>query len=279
VSAPALPPGSPPESRLPGDTAPKPRLLLLGTFHFKDAGLDGYKPKHAFGALTEKRQAEIADIVARLAAFQPTRVALEIEDQQSALINERYTKFLAGEFSISDRENEIYQIGFRVAQAAGLKRLDCVDVKGRTFPDTPKTIEELRAYAKSRGEERWLDGKITAPFTRLYEQDDEQKTRLTLRDTLVYLNSETRLLKGHGHYLADTFRVGAGDKYHGADDLAAYWYARNLRIFANLLRLSENPDERILVIIGAGHVPIIRHAALASPDVELVEVAAILGKN
>lgn len=272
----AAPVGGP---RLPGDDAPKPQLLLLGTFHFKDAGLDGYKPKHPFGALAPARQKEIADVVARLAAFRPTHVALEIGAEDSASINDRYTKFLAGEFSIADRENEIYQLGFRLGQAAGLKQLDCVDAQGRAYAELPEKIEDFRAYAARHGEEALFDSPWEKKFAALYAADDEAKTQRPLRETLLYQNSESRLMLGHGHYLTGMFRAGAGDNYWGADNLVAYWYGRNLRIFANLLKLAARPEDRIVLIIGAGHVPVIRHAALASPEVELVEVSAVLGEQ
>jgi hypothetical protein len=38
---------------------PRAKLLILGTFHFDDGGLDDYKPKHALDVLSEDRQQEI----------------------------------------------------------------------------------------------------------------------------------------------------------------------------------------------------------------------------
>ena len=73
----------------------------------------------------------------------------------------------------------------------------------------------------------------------------------------------------------DRFKVGVGDEYIGAD-WATAWFNRNLRIFANLQRITERPDERILLVIGAGHVPILRHCVQASPEYELVEVQEYL---
>lgn len=69
--------------------------------------------------------------------------------------------------------------------------------------------------------------------------------------------------------------IGRGADYPGADGLSGWWYNRNLRIFANIRRLIE-PGDRVLVLIGAGHVPILRHAVQASPELKLVEVAAVL---
>jgi hypothetical protein len=156
-------------------------------------------------------------------------------------------------------------------------RLDCIDVMGRHFPDELNTMDEARVYAKSRGEEARLDDGWDARFKQLYEYDDGLKPVMPLRNYLLYLNSPPRLRLGHGTYLTGYFKVGAGDKYCGADDLAAYWYDRNLRIFANLLRLVRSPEERIVVIFGAGHLPILRHLAESSPDLRLIEVRDVLG--
>jgi hypothetical protein len=109
-----------------------------------------------------------------------------------------------------------------------------------------------------------------------YAHGDQQKMARTLRETLLAGNTEEALLRGHGHYLVDRFKVGAGDDYPGPDRITA-WFNRNLRIFANLQRITERPDEHILLIIGGGHVPILRHCVQASPEYDLVEVRDLLG--
>lgn len=277
----AAAPGQLPDGDIPtaflAESEPRPKVLLLGTFHFQDAGLDGYKQKHPFEPLTERRQREIADVVARLAAFKPTKILIEGDAAFQPKADERLRGFLAGTFSLADRPNEIYQLGFRLAQAAGLNHVECVDVHGREYPDMPQTMEELRALAAKQGEEKLLDSPWARRFTALYEHDDALKARLPLRENLLYINSDARLRRGHGDYLTGLFRVGAGSNYLGADNLAGYWYDRNLRIFANILRAAEKPTDRLVVIFGAGHLPILRHAAQCSPEIELVELRDVLG--
>ena len=56
---------------------PRAKILLLGTFHFKDAGLDSYKPEFDVDIFSEKRQKEVADVVRRLSAYRPTKIAAE----------------------------------------------------------------------------------------------------------------------------------------------------------------------------------------------------------
>jgi hypothetical protein len=95
------------ESKFLGENLPKAQVLLLGLFHFKDAGLDGFKPQHPFDINSPERQAELADVLRRLAAFQPTRIAIEGKADWQATANERYAGFLAGTFSLQDQPNEI----------------------------------------------------------------------------------------------------------------------------------------------------------------------------
>ena len=100
---------------------------------------------------------------------------------------------------------------------------------------------------------------------------------MPLSNTLVYMNSPERQALGHGHYLVGSFKAGDGTESPGADHLAGWWYVRNLRTFANVLHLAQKEDDRILLLIGAGHISILRHAALSAPEVEMVEVAEVLG--
>ena len=101
---------------------------------------------------------------------------------------------------------------------------------------------------------------------------DKLSDQQTLQETLLRMNSEEALLRSHGTYLVDTFKVGQGHDYIGPD-WVTHWYNRNLRIFANLQRITESSQDRILLIIGSGHVPILRHCAQASPEYRLIEVS------
>jgi hypothetical protein len=64
-------------------------------------------------------------------------------------------------------------------------------------------------------------------------------------------------------------RVGRDSTYVGADVVAGR-YARNLKIFANLARLTE-PGDRVLVIYGASHGKLLRDFVRESPDLQVVD--------
>ena len=48
------------------------------------------------------------------------------------------------------------------------------------------------------------------------------------------------------------------------------WHKRNIRIFANLARIAE-PGDRIIVIFGSGHSPLLRYFVESHAQMKLVE--------
>ena len=70
----------------------------------------------------------------------------------------------------------------------------------------------------------------------------------------------------HQQYIRRIARVGLGDQYPGANWLSHYWYDRNLKIYVNLTRITESADDRILLIIGAGHVYLVQQFLEESGD-------------
>lgn len=248
----------------------KPQVMALGTFHFKDAGLDGYKPKFPVNILSEKRQQEVEELVDRLAAFKPTKIAIEWKkEKDQPFVDSLYGEYLAGRYKLG--QNEIYQVCFRLAKKLGHKKLYCVDTNARWFEGVP----DEDAFAQKHGLQKYADTTYSVLYKKLYEMDDSLKTVQTLREHLLYANSPERLQIGHGHYLIGSFKYAAEGEYPGADNTTG-WYNRNLRILANVLQLAESEDERIFLLIGAGHLPIIKHAASSTPEIKYVEVSEYL---
>jgi hypothetical protein len=112
-------------------------------------------------------------------------------------------------------------------------------------------------------------------FFAWWDAGDARMPERPLAEILLDMNTEASALRGHGLYLVDEFRVGGRGEYPGADRVTG-WFNRNLRIFANVQRIAERADERILLVVGAGHLAILRHCVQASPEYDLVEVAEYL---
>lgn len=246
---------------------PKGRILLVGTFHFDDPGADDYKPKYPFDPTSEQRQHEIAEVVECLARYAPTKVAVEWPWERQAELNDRFARHRRGELALGP--SEVEQLGFRLAVRTGLEQVLAVDARGRSF----EPYVDPESWATEHG------GLVETSWYARYEQgaewEDALKTRTTLRDYLAYLNGPKRIEAAHGVYLVGTFKVGAGDEYPGVD-AKTKWFNRNLRIFANLQRITEREDERIAVVIGSGHLPILRQCVASSPEYALVEATPYL---
>lgn len=248
-------------------TIPHSELLILGTFHFNDAGLDDYKPKHQVDILSESRQQELLKVLEVLQKYQPTKIAVEVQKERQPWLDSLYTAYLDGKFEL--KSNEIYQIGFRMGKLMKHKRIYAIDAGARGYLDTltsaAHTSKQDYFTQQWSIRNRQADSLMHLAFYNLYAHDDSLKTTTTLLDFLRYQNSTERLRLGHGHYLIGSFKMGKDKEYYGPDN-AIWWYSRNSRIFHNLLQIQEIGKDKVLLLIGAGHVPILNFLAEASPD-------------
>ncbi len=256
----------------------KTKAMILGVFHFNNPGLDDYKSKYYIDILSNQRQSEINALIESLAQYEPTKILVEVPRKEAdSIINDRYVKFLKGEYSISDKKSETYQLAFRLAKKLGHKKIYASDAKGSKWfgadidwdnYDSDEYLKSLSQYEKAN----------RYNYEKMYEYGDSLKTELTLMEYFISDNNPEVRLKDHQAYLTETILTGAGDLYIGADAVAR-WYQRNLKIFANIYDISDfSKKERILLIYGAGHVWQLRQLLTDSPDFEYVEVNEYLKK-
>jgi hypothetical protein len=224
--------------RLPTKPFAQAKVLILGTFHFEDAGLDDYRPKHLLDFSSNSRQREVADLLDRLARFRPTKIAVGWPAERQAALDSKFGEYMA---SSEDRagKNEIYQLGFRLARRLGHTRVYAVDAKERPEFKVSSTTDELNQRAKSLGQSELVErgAKWAQWFEDSYRWEDELKTKQSVLEHLRMLNSREHIRHSMSRYLVAEFEVGAeGKDYIGADTRTA-WHNRNLRIFSNILRL------------------------------------------
>lgn len=255
--------------------APKAELLFLGAFHFDDQGLDTYKPRFKVDVNSPQRQREIESLVTQLAAFKPTIVAVEQLPSKQAQLDSLYAAYKRGEYQLGT--NEVYQLGFRLARVAGLERVHAADAEARSYLTEDQARDTVQALGlnmdsvmRAIESDPW-----SARYRQLYSHDDSMKTVRPLAEHVLYINSAERVRIGHGAYLVGSFKLGPNAHYLGVDD-ATQWYNRNLRIFSNLQHVTKGPSERIVLIIGAGHLPILRFLAQSSPEYRLRELSEFI---
>ena len=96
-------------------------VLTLGTFHFNFPNLDVVKIDESdqIDVLDPRHQAEIEEIVDRLAKFKPTIIAIELSTHYQSAIDSLYNNYLAGKHDLNRGETQ--QIGFRLGKKLGIK--------------------------------------------------------------------------------------------------------------------------------------------------------------
>ena len=231
-------------------------VLVLGVYHMANPGHDIFNMQ-ADDVLAPKRQAEIAQLIAALKKFNPTKIALEA-DVFSDRISKRYADYLAGKYDLT--RNEIDQIGLRLAKELGHKAVYAVDVDGE-FP-----FQRIVDYAKASGRSKELEA-LMGEIGNVVKAQNAYLTSHTVLETLLYMNADDKAAEAVGFYYREAAFGEPGD-WAGAD-LLAEWFRRNIRICSNVMKLADSPDERILVIYGAGHLGWLQQDFASNPNIRL----------
>ena len=237
------------------DAKVKPALVILGTYHMGTPGKNMVNGK-VDDITSPARQKQMVQLVARLEKFKPTKIVLECDLEAEAKTQEAYARYLSGNYQLS--KNETNQIGFRLAKEAGLKKVYCVDWSD--FWDDPAINFEKYA-AKDAELDSFLKG-FYRNLKRDVDAEHEKMFTLPVVEQLVFLNKPERIEKSHQGYF-DLMRIGRGKEYIGAN-YVAWWYRRNLTILDNIIRLTDSPNDRVLVIYGSGHLKLLTQFARES---------------
>ncbi len=232
------------------------QVMLIGTFHFSNPGLDTVKVDDV-DVLDEVSQQYLQQFAERLAEFKPTRVLLEYNPANEELINQRYTDYLTGTYELGT--NEIYQLGFRIARQSGLQTVQSFDHRELEWQ-----AEAMYEYAKLHDSPEMKTFKEI--IERVTKQEAQARANKDLRGLLKRSNDDEQDRLNMDLYLA-TNAIGAGDGYSGAD-ASASWWQRNFRMYANIQKLAQ-PGERIIAIGGSGHMAILKQ--LLAIDQRLAE--------
>lgn len=240
-------------------TAPRPEILVLGTYHMANPGHDIHNIQ-ADDVLSPKRQQEITQLIGVLKRFHPTMIAIESDPDGPR--PQQYADCVAGKRELT--RNEIEQIGFRLAKELGDSTIYPVDVDG-DFP-----YERVVNWAKANGKVAAFDSLEALTGARVQAQNEFLRSH-TVLETLEYMNADSSVAKDVAAYFA---WVPYGDRWEFAgSDLIAAWYQRNIRIYHNILALIKSPNDKILVIYGAGHLGWLRQIIANDTSVSLRKLA------
>ena len=231
-------------------------VLVLGVYHMSNPGRDVVNMQ-ADDVLAPKRQGELAEVIAVLKKFQPTKIAVESGFNNDA-ISARYGDYLVGKHELTRDETE--QIGFRLAKELDHKTVYPVDVDGE-FP-FPRLVD----YAKANGRAEEFDA-LMGELSDRVSATNAYLASHTVLETLLYMNSDDRVAEDVGFYYRQA-QFGKPWNWAGAD-LVSDWFRRNMRIYSNVVQLIDSPNQRVLVIFGAGHLGWLQHAFGSTPNLRL----------
>ena len=260
---------SSPDSILVGNRE-LPQVLLVGTFHFAYPNLDAHKiaEEDQIDVKSQEKQAEVRALLDYLARFKPTKIVVESGENTGYLMR-RYERWLKGEEEL--KRNERDQIGIRLMHRMELDTIYGCDAGSilQEFGQDERFASVVPIFEEMFADYDWQsDDLFDQLYNEFYDYETYLEKELPLLDVFKYMNRDDVIRRGHGAYLIGDFTLGENI---GPDFLSMYWYNRNLRIFRKIQRLDIQPDDRVLVLFGAGHLGILQQQFEATPEFELVK--------
>lgn len=249
-----------------GQTAEPIEVMTVGAFHFSFPNNDVVQvdKDDQIDVLEKKYQSEIKNIVDRLAAFEPTIIAIERRHEDQHKIDSLYQSYKRGEYELERSEDK--QIGFRLAKRLNLDKIYAVDGQGKFY----NTVKEV-----------FSDSARASEFEHFYFNNDDVSQKYSGGDPvfatqgilaeLIRINQPEYVKKTLGNYLIGQFKYEFDrHDYFGADFETNRWFNRNLRIFRNLQRVNSQKGDRLIIIFGAGHLNLLNLFFEASPEYTLI---------
>lgn len=238
----------------------KPQIAILGTFHF--AGTSDYSSVKIDSLFSTKRQNEIEELVKKIEEFGPTKVLVESLPGSKQRLDSLLQLYLNGLFDLP--ANEIYQIGFRIAANQGLKEIYPIDFK------LDMGDEHVFEYLQTTGHFQDFQ-KVIHSVQERAKQNTLYLAENSLLDYFKKLNSEEYDNWNRNLYLENIMSI----KYSPGNPLAEYasnWYKRNLFMMGNIDAVVDAED-RILVIVGAGHRAILKELYQNRSNISYIEIS------
>jgi hypothetical protein len=250
------------------------QILLMGTFHYHNPGADVAQTK-SFDIMSESAQEELEVLSDKIVEFGPNQIFVEWKFDEQEALDSLYTLYLAGTYfdnpELSDfyRKNEIFQLAFRAGKKLGLKQLIAVDYPYTDFP-YEKMMESINNADQSELEQS-LSGLIEK-FTNGF--DDLINTGASLEEIYAHLNSEELRQLDMSFYTNLATQAGEVDDFIGAE-LASEWFKRNLYTWSLIQKNTLPSDDRVMILLGSGHVNMINLLLTGNKEWTPVELSEI----
>jgi hypothetical protein len=264
--------------------APRPgqvRVLLFGTYHMDNPGLDEVNVD-ADDVLSDDRQAQLRDLADRIERWEADTVAVERPWDRADDLNDVYDRYRTGEYAYdtehefesthgerddptTECRSEVVQAGFRVADRLDHNRVHPIDCPATMSNEAAQELAERGFEPERKTDVPRLDTEaMRADVTRRLHDS-------TIPAYLHWMNREQQLRKNHYGMFGQYVPYGDGDNFAGPEALGT-WYQRNLEMVHNSWRAVDADDHeagdeyRVLLVVGSGHVRVLRHLLRETPQ-------------
>lgn len=264
----------------------KIKVYLVGTFHFNASDSDVIKGTKV-DMSTPDKQRELDELVGKLQKTQADKVFVEWMPSRQRFVDSTYALYRKGQREVGTQRqnnNEVVQVGYRLAKKLNRPKVYCADADG-VFD-----YGAAQASAKQHGQEAILKGGFQAPVSDSVGLLIKARTKAisarqapaakysgeSILTQFKHMNTEAADRGNMDGYLLYLSRVGGGPDYAGAD-LGGEYFKRNVRIYNNLLRAVDvQHDKAIVLIIGQGHVALLKSILRYNSLFEVAEVLPLL---
>jgi hypothetical protein len=254
-----------PETPVEPTSNPKVEVLLVGSSHwnnYNQKGLD-VAQSNEIDILSGEYQSQLADIADSIVAFNPSKIFVERTVSYQPRLDSLYQLYRTTDWG-DDKRNEIYQLGFRVADMLDHSRVYGIDYHGTSFNygEAMKAMED----AGQTG----LISKVQESI-KAYEETYNQivKDRTPLKDIFIFFNNEAQRQDNLGWYYNIVNRGGDLEDFSGSF-LASEWIRRNLHTYALIQKYVQPEDERIMILMGAGHTAVLHDLISYNPEWRII---------
>ncbi|MFC0779859.1 DUF5694 domain-containing protein [Flavobacterium sp. HJSW_4] len=244
----------------------KKQILLIGTFHFQNPGLDIAKT-NTFNVMSEKSQKELENISEKIKKFGPDKIFVEWGYDKQDKLNKLYAR--NSDSLLGKKADERVQLALRTAKKLGHKKLYAIDYNKTHFP-----YDSLTKGMKEANQEDLMKKNLEST-TQFEKSFNENIKKYNLTELLIDFNTKKFINQDLQWYMETALRAGKTDNFVGAF-LVSEWYKRNLYMYSLIQKLTDSKDEKIMVLLGASHAAIIRDFIAHDPTFEIVELSTVL---
>ena len=242
----------------------KIEVLNFATFHMGQT-TDSYKSP--YDAYTNGHRPEIKELCRRIAGFNPTVICVEVPPQYQQELLADYLRYQQDTLVETRFVGEVPLVAYEVGRLCNVEKIYGIDhpmeydyLGAQTLADSLQSatyVDYLEVFEDWRKEnERLLEE------AHIIEVMKFGNAPLTL-DFLQVIN-------------ADIFtHVNTGGNFEGAD-VAADYYRRNLRMYANFNRLDLQENDRVFLLMGGSHTAFFHNFMARSPKYQTVDVLKYL---